>query len=209
MKLNKRQLADCFDVSEETITQWQNQGCPVESRARGSKGNVYDTGAVFAWRIGRAQQRGDDGEPQGDLVAERTRLTKLQADRVAIEIAEAKGQLVWADAVQESWATHIMAARARFLAFPTRYAPRIAPPGKVADVQEILREGIDECLNELASDGLPKRRGGSVAGAQGVEGAPTADSEPVGRRVSSAKSGNERRTRKVVDSKGGVSAGDS
>lgn len=48
MKANKRQLAEIFGIAEETITQWAKSGCPVELQRRGSAGNVYDTGQVFA-----------------------------------------------------------------------------------------------------------------------------------------------------------------
>ncbi len=170
-------------------------GCPVESLAKGSTGNSYEVAAVFAWRVARAER---NDRPPGDIETERARLIKAQADKTELEVAELHGELVRVSDVTDAWSQHIASARAKLLALPSKAAPRVLP-GRVAETQELLRNIIDEALNELAGDGLPERARSRIARASGVESAPEVDGKPVGGRRKSPESGVKRRTRKVAD----------
>lgn len=198
MQLNKRQLAECLGIAEETVTQWMKQGCPVESQAKGSIGNVYTVGAVFAWRVARAER---NDRPPGDVETERARLIKAQADKTELEVAELHGELVRVDDVTDAWSQHISAARAKLLSLPSKAAPRVMP-GRIAETQELLRNIIDEALNELAGDGLPERARSRIARAAGVARTAEADRERVGRPRKGAQPGIKRRARKVADKPG-------
>jgi phage terminase Nu1 subunit (DNA packaging protein) len=55
-----------------------------------------------------------------DLTAERARLSKLQADKVEIELAELRGEVVRAEDVARVVQGHTMGARARLLSLPTK-----------------------------------------------------------------------------------------
>jgi phage terminase Nu1 subunit (DNA packaging protein) len=80
---------------------------------------------------GRAQFR-RGGRCRGDLTAERARLSKLQADKVEIELAELRGEVVRGEDVARVMQAHIMGARARLLSLPTKRAvlSRRAPGGE-------------------------------------------------------------------------------
>ncbi|EPR5290946.1 terminase small subunit [Escherichia coli] len=49
MRVNKKKLAEIFDVDVRTISTWQNQGLPLISG--GGKGNeaIFDTGKAIEW----------------------------------------------------------------------------------------------------------------------------------------------------------------
>lgn len=99
-----------------------------------------------------------EGGERYDFAAERGRLTRAQADRAELEARELASELVRADHVAEAWGKHIAAARARLLALPSKLAQRVAPPGAIAQAQAIAQDAIHEALNELAGDGVARRR---------------------------------------------------
>ncbi|HAX8883703.1 TPA: terminase small subunit, partial [Escherichia coli] len=49
MKVNKKRLAEIFNVDPRTIERWQSQGLPCASK--GSKGieSVFDTAMAIQW----------------------------------------------------------------------------------------------------------------------------------------------------------------
>lgn len=145
-----------------------------------------------------------DERKRGDsFQAERTRLTKAQADKTELEVAEFSGELVRADEVATAWGEKYAAARSRLLSWASKVATRVAPPGKVADVQALAQETVYEALNELAGDGLPER---TRARRQAHEGHLEAAAAPVGKRVGGSAPDAvprvKRRARKVADGDG-------
>ena len=87
-----------------------------------------------------------------DLNQERARLTKLQAEKVALELAETRGEVVRMSLVVPHWQGMISRARSKFLALPSRAAAVIAPPDKLQWTAETLQGFIYEALTEMATD---------------------------------------------------------
>lgn len=152
----------------------------------------FDCKEFGAWLAGR---NGPD-----TFLAERTRLTKAQADKTELEVAELAGELVRTEEVSTAWGEKIASARARLLPFPSKIAQRIAPPERIAEVQALAQDVVYEALNELAGDGLPDRaRSRQQAGQRDLDPAAPPDSKPVGRRKSKAVARVKRRAGKVAD----------
>lgn len=105
MKVNKKRLAEIFNVDPRTIERWQSQGLPCASK--GSKGieSVFDTAMAIQWYAQRkliskrkAPQRtgrfacGSESDLQpGTIDYERYRLTKAQADAQELKNAREDG----------------------------------------------------------------------------------------------------------------------
>jgi hypothetical protein len=141
---------------------------------------------------------GADGEPTESFQAERTRLTKAQADKAEMEAAELRRTLIRIEFVMQAWAEKIASWRAKLLAFPSKIAQRIATPDKMAEVQAQAQTVINELLNEFSGDGLPARvPGRGWAAVRDVGAATQIDGEPVGGLVSGVEPGVKRRARKV------------
>lgn len=176
MKCNKRELAGIFGIAEETVTQWQKQGMPIELQRKGSRGSVYDTAAVFKWRMARAEE----GDAVNDLSAERAALAKVQRERIELELAESRGQLVKVDDVLTTWAGHIGTVKQALLGLPAKAAGLVAP-GKTAEAEAVLRKLIKEALTELSTNGLPRKRSRTTRRSRSdVEAAAGSDRERVG-----------------------------
>lgn len=89
------------------------------------------------------------GNGDGELTW-RERLYKANAEIKEAELARLRGELLPAAEVLATWRGRISNTRARLLAIPSKIAPQIAPPGKLAQTAEALRREIYEALNELA-----------------------------------------------------------
>jgi hypothetical protein len=121
--------------------------------------------------------------PDGDLdlVAERAALAKVQRERIELELAEQRGEIVRVEDVLNTWAGHINTTKTALLGLPARIAGQIAGPGKRAEVEAVLRAEIKETLTELSTNGMPRKRGKDArSGVRDVDTAAGPDGEPVG-----------------------------
>jgi phage terminase Nu1 subunit (DNA packaging protein) len=84
-----------------------------------------------------------------DLVAERARLAKEQADAKEMENAVERGDLVYIEDVAKQIENQLTKARTRLLAVPTKVAPEAHASATVREVQALIEDAIVEALNEL------------------------------------------------------------
>lgn len=152
MIVNKKTLAEFLGVTEETLTQWQNQGMPILLKRLGRSGSQYDTKAVIDWM--EATRNSDS--PPTDYNTERTRKVKLEADILSLEKAQLQGRLIPAEKAEQAWSTMAAAFRAKMLSIPSRCAIQIIGLS-VIESEKILRDLINEALAELSESDLADR----------------------------------------------------
>ena len=192
MLVNKGKLAEILGVSEQTLTAWQDKGMPVVARNGRGHTNQYDTHAVIQWWIHR--ETGDD------LNAERTRLTREQANKTALENGRLRGELVSAADVRTQLERVFGAIRSRILAIPTKFAPQVLGLQTLAEIRAALDKGAREALTELATFELDDADTTvHTRGTAGVPSATVSDGEPVGGPVQKAKSRSKRRAGPVAN----------
>ena len=92
-----------------------------------------------------------------DLGQERAKLTKLQAQKATLELEISRGNLIPMDLVVETWQGHIGNARAKLLAMPAKAAAQTIGMDEYLESEEFLTGLINEALDELNHDGLPKQ----------------------------------------------------
>ena len=124
-----------------------------------SAGMTLDTARVSYIRHLREQAAGrraqiEDAEVY-DLVAERARLAKMQADAQELRNGELRGELMQRADVKQRWASMALSWRERIRSVPVIALSRI--PGISKSMARELAELIDATLVELA-DGTPARR---------------------------------------------------
>lgn len=141
--VNKRQLAEIFDVSQRTLTDWQQKGMPI--RVLGDRGteNQYDTAAVIEWHL----QRRLAGEKQE---SSRERLERLQADRIEMELAREAGAVVDRDDVEPLFAGAVVAARSTLLSMRNRLKAAIDSCYSIDMDPALIDRHVDEALARLA-----------------------------------------------------------
>lgn len=146
-EISTEDLAALLGVSAVTVTKLHRR----KIIPRGSKRGKWDPAAcVPAYcehlREAAAGRRAESGL---DLVQERARLARLQADKVSMEIARLDGTLVEAEQVRQRVVGMIAAAKNRLLALPTSLKSRI-PTLTVSDI-EVIERLITDALMELSN----------------------------------------------------------
>lgn len=98
-------------------------------------------------------QRNDDVLPEGTLspVQERARKDKEQADKVALENAVRRGELVEAATVKKKWQDIMLLVRSKMLRLPFATAPLVVGQTDQWKIQGILEDQIRDALSELAA----------------------------------------------------------
>jgi len=88
-----------------------------------------------------------------DLSQERARLAREQADRLELQNAERRRELVQVSDMEKNWArVGVVAIKSRALALPSKFAPELAGVSNYKEVKEILNGAIRELLQELVDD---------------------------------------------------------
>jgi hypothetical protein len=85
-----------------------------------------------------------------DLNQERARLALLQQEKLTLEIAELRGQLIRVPLVEEQWAEAFASMRAKLLALPAKLAIAVAQPDRIQQAQDKSQALIYEALSELS-----------------------------------------------------------
>ena len=135
-------------VSERRFQELLGAGV-IERKGRAG----YDLNAVREAYIGHlrevaAGRMSADGEGL-DLTAERARLAKEQADKLEMENAASRGELLPRGDVVSALQAVFARCRARLLSLPTKLAPLIVGEQSPAVVQDRITAGVHEALEEL------------------------------------------------------------
>jgi hypothetical protein len=79
-----------------------------------------------------------------------TRLRTAQAEKVEIEIATMRGELVSVRQVEMAWSEILSIVKTRLLSIPSSVSPLVMVETDVHSVQSILQEAIEDALTELS-----------------------------------------------------------
>jgi phage terminase Nu1 subunit (DNA packaging protein) len=143
--VNKSQLADLLETTLPTVDNWLRKGCPYIAKPENGGRWQLNVAQVVNWLVTRAEGRYDSA----DLTAERTRLTRAQADKAERELQIMEGTLLQADEVSLQWSWILSNARSAFLSIPTRCAPQLAGMNAI-EAEGLLRDRVYEALRHLA-----------------------------------------------------------
>jgi phage terminase Nu1 subunit (DNA packaging protein) len=131
-------LSKHYEVSRQTIYNWQKAGCPLDS-----------IDAIDAWRK-EHQQPTNVGSLSEQLYREKIRKTREEADRTALENRKSRGELLDAYVVNQWIAGHVIRLKERLQTVPIEFATEL--PGEMRGTgHEVASRFIDRLLNELAS----------------------------------------------------------
>lgn len=143
--VNQTQLAKIIGVTDVTLWDWQKQGLPILVRGERGQSNLYDTAAVFTWKIDLEVKKASGPESQKD------RLTRLQADKLEMEIAVDRQELVPVALIEPAWISIVNAVRQALLPLGIRLAQILDSTPGVDAKREIIDEEVHEILLKLSS----------------------------------------------------------
>ena len=86
-----------------------------------------------------------------DYATHRARLTSAKADMAEMEREQMKDNLIPADDVADAWDTMVSNMRSKLLSIPTKSATQTFAAKNVTEAKKILKEAVDDALEELAA----------------------------------------------------------
>ena len=137
-RLSKTDLAEARGVSLNTVYGWVRQGCPT------NKDGTFDLREVSEWLSKRGASK------VGSLEKERARLAREQADKLEMENAQTRGELVHVDDAAAAVECVVVAIRAKALSLGSKLAPQVVVCSNVNEVKAIIDAGADSFLREIA-----------------------------------------------------------
>ena len=90
-----------------------------------------------------------------DPSQEAAKLNQARRTKVEIETLIIKGDLCRTEDVAHWWMNATSAAKTKFLAMPTRLAHQVLSATEYGETERILKECVNEALDELAGRGRP------------------------------------------------------
>ncbi len=177
--LTQVQAAALLSVAPRTMRDW--------SDAPRNPDGTYNGPSIVAYYV--SKMAGDEL----DLNRERARLAKEQADRTALSNAVARGDVIPSAVALQQWSDHIVAARAKLLAMPTKLGPQLINISEVNLIAAAIKAAVIESLDELA------RWRPAAGGGEPVAVTAEPDGEPVGGRGKATQQRGKRRARAVED----------
>jgi phage terminase Nu1 subunit (DNA packaging protein) len=186
-------IAKLLDLTDRRVQQLTSEGVIPKTE----RGRYELVPAVRGYvRYLRDRSIGKDGAVTPDIASERARLTREQADKMAMENAKARGELIPTPLVQKSIERAFSAFGSRIDAIPRKAVPRLKGCSGDAAREKVLREMIREALHELSAfdfSGIIRSDGeGSPVGGNGAATPSGPDDQPVGGRVPRPVGGGKR-----------------
>lgn len=143
-----RVIAEFFQVSDRTVRNWRAQGAPI------SRAGEADLGEIQLWQAKRGKGGGGAARqnllsPQRGKDYEETRLKKAQADKMEMELAARRGELVPVLEVHKWYAAQVAIIKTGLLSFEYSLPPFLE--GKPArEISEILHDRVRALLWSFA-----------------------------------------------------------
>ena len=173
-RLSKTDLAEARGVSLNTVYGWIRQGVPK------NKNGTFDLRDVSEWLAKRGSSK------VGSLEKERARLAREQADKLEMENAQTRSELVHVDDAAAAVECVVVAIRAKALSLGSKLAPQVVVCSNVNEVKAIIDAGADSFLREI-SEINPAGARGAGQGDPGEAPAGPAAAKAVRQRVGRPK----------------------
>lgn len=139
--IGQENIAAVFGVAPKTVVEWQEAGFPVAKRGSPGIPSEYETEACINWLVEREVKKVQAEKPQD-------RLARVQADRIELELAEKRGQLINAAELEPKLKAAAVAAREHWLDAVPRLAREL--PDDLQAREALLQAEFEAFLTRLA-----------------------------------------------------------
>lgn len=85
-----------------------------------------------------------------DMMKEKFRLTKAQADKAEMEVQELERELVRVEEVRKACGDMVATFRAKALGLPSKVAPKVLGMSSISEIQACVKREMYEALQELS-----------------------------------------------------------
>lgn len=145
--VTRQEIADLFGVSHTTVDAWMKRGMPVKQRGSRGKSWQINTAEVSAWLEQRAAERvGGDVSDETEL---KRRKLAAEAQKLELELARAKGELVPLDQLERALSNTFAEIKTNLRSVPSRVATALIGEDSETRIKQIVLAEIDQALEEL------------------------------------------------------------
>jgi terminase small subunit / prophage DNA-packing protein len=141
--VNQRELSEILGISQKSLSLWVRDGLPVQLETEAGLANQYDTEAVINWYVAREVSK-------HSKETEKDRLSRLQGDKIELELATMRSMLIPADQIEPAWTGMVVAFRQTLRSLSTRLSHLLVGKDNPDAIRVMLDEEIDLALNKLA-----------------------------------------------------------
>tara|TARA_R100001510_G_C7655916_1_gene215459 strand:+ start:2415 stop:3149 length:735 start_codon:yes stop_codon:yes gene_type:complete len=145
---NQTALADVLKVERKTIQRWRKEPNFPRPQSNGK----WDVHAVRDWCKARGKKifSGEDKEEEKyDLEVRRL---KAICESLELKLSVERGEYVLISEVYEQVSMLVAAVKTQMLHMPTTLAPTLIAIEDIHEMQDRLKDAIDECLRSLHED---------------------------------------------------------
>ncbi len=152
VRLTIGQAAAVCGVTYDTFGNWRQSPFPPPERGEDHKISSIELGDYIRERVHReySVKRGENPDGRLDATQEKARLSKLQADKVEMDLAARSGELIEIAQVKSAAFDMIMRCRARLLRLPSAMTPLVLGQTDPVAVQNTIEGGVRDALDELS-----------------------------------------------------------
>ncbi len=157
--INKRELSEILNVSDQSLTEWQEEGMPVVERGGPGVPGRYDTAAVIRWAVFRELHKRSS-------MSAKDRLDDIRAMREMIAYKKDIGATINVADIRPAFQQYVNEVLGVILSIPEKYAQTLdltpGIDGKVLVLQDVVNE-IRESLGSYEFCASPAAIGAQVA----------------------------------------------
>lgn len=143
-------LADLFGLTTRRIRMLADEGV-IQKTSRG-RYNLQENIKNYIVYLKTSQdlkEKSVDDKLDPDI--ERALLTRIQREKLELEIAAMKGQMHFSDDVKRVMNDMLANFRAKLIALPSKIAPRLIARNDISEVQKMIQQELFEVLQELSN----------------------------------------------------------
>ena len=158
-KPKQTEIATALGLSPGRVTQLKARGMPVHSIQAAFDWYRTHTDFKLSPKLTPDAVQAPNNEEPADgfnLQEERARREHHEANLAELKEMSLRGDLLPAAEVLDAWQGILAAVRAKLLALPSKLAAQSFAAKTRHAVEELLRTGINEALQELSDDGKPR-----------------------------------------------------
>lgn len=139
-------LAKAFGLTQPRISQLIDVGLVVRDETDPSGGvKIFESTKLYY----SSKQAAADGDNTLDLIAEKARHEKVKREQSEIKLAQMKGELYEAEAVEQSIIEILSTLRTRLTALPAKFSVQLEEK-KREEISRILTQEVEDLLDELS-----------------------------------------------------------
>lgn len=161
--VNQRELSEITGISQKSLSLWARDGLPVALETEAGLANQYDTEAVINWYVARESSK-------HSKETEKDRLSRLQGDKIELELATMRHTLVPVDEIEPAWTGMVVAFRQTLRSVSIRLSHLLVGKDNADAIRVLLDEEHDIALNKLAIYDEPGTDDDDAEGARTLRG---------------------------------------